>query len=381
MSFDTASKHKTISNTRNSLSIDGALYHRLLAKLDESPNSQSTNPERIYRRLQYAHPNLNIHIQSDGHNARTLTVASRNLSQGGLSFLHSSFMYPGTDLTVDLIDNTGSIVPCKGRITRCEHRGGRIHEIGVMFHNEVCLHEFLTQNPETLLYSRERVNPCSLDISVMVYATQSDLIAQIQSLTEHTKLKCTYAKSVEEVFENLDEQDLAICQLSSDIPAIAETIRTMRNEGFRNPIILIGCPNSNLDVHYLIACGVDIILPLPINQQTVLGSIAEYVLNDWTPDSLESIRSCVSPESKNQLRIELTKLGIILNKQSDSLKDSELLGISQRVSMLAPVLGMDPLKSVADEIIQQLSSNSSAQELTPQINQLSDLCTSLRNAA
>ena len=382
MSFDfISSKPQAVTATRNSLSVDGALYHRLLAKLDDCPSKGAPNPSRVYRRLQYAHPNLCIHIESDSHNSRALVVASRNLSQGGASFLHSSYMYPGTLLTIDLVNNSGKIVPRRGTITRCEHRGGRVHEIGVKFDKEVSLREFLHQNPETLLYAWEKVNEQEMKISVMIYSQQAEFSSLMREYLQDTSLRYTFAKTEEEASEKYTDQDMLICHLCDETPDMPETIRKMRLNGFKNPIILMGCPKSSIETLLLSAYGIDMAIPLPSNQQTVLGSIAEYVFNDWTPESLESVRSCVSPESKKQLAIELAKTGVALNQQISTRDQQAIQSSCHRVGMIAPLLGKNALKTAVDNLAERLNVEGSVEELTPELSEISSICKSSRSAA
>jgi len=361
--------------------VDGAIYQRLLAKLDESTGDGKTSAKRIFRRLQYAHSKLCIHIESEGHNSRELIVASRNISQGGISVLHSSFMYPGTKLAIDLIPIKGNIVRQRGTVTQCEHRGGRVHEVGIKFDQEISLRDFLITNPKSLLHSREKVDPEAMDIKLLVYSSSTDFSSQLREYLQPTSLRYTFAKTEEDALAKISEQDMVMCFLDNSKMQVPETIRKMREQGFNNPIILVGHPKSSVDMLLISACGADMILPWPCDETTLQCSIAEYVFNPWTTESLENIRMCISPEARQALGSELSKIGIVLDQQLRTSDQKAVHASCLRIRMMAPLLGLTAMKSAIESLTDRVAADGSLEELTPELTEISEICKAFNGVA
>lgn len=366
---------------RNTLSLEGLLYQRMLSKLDEGGKKNKPSAKRIFRRLSYAHAKIAIHVESEGHNERTLIVATRNLSQGGVSILHSSFMYPKTELTVDLVTNKGQITPCHGTITRCEHRGGRVHEVGIKFDDEVILREYLHPNPKNLLHSREKIDEERMDIKLLIFSPNTDFSAVMRQILLPTNIRYKFVKTHEEAIELCREQDMVLCQLDTTTLQTSETIRVMREQGFANPIILAGHPTSEIDSHIMSACGADMILPWPCDEKTVLCSIGEYIFNTWTTESLENIRSCISPETRNVLCMELAKIGITLDQYVRTNNQKGAHTACSRIRMLAPLLNLLALQSAINDLTERVAIENSLESLAPELSQITFACKGLNKRA
>jgi len=381
MAYDFMGKPETISTARNTLSVDGVLYQRLLAKLDENNSKGGTSAKRIFRRLGYAHAKLCIHIESEGHNSRALVVATRNLSQGGVSVLHSNFMYNGTLLTVDLINTKGEIVPRRGSVTRCEHRGGRVHEVGIKFEEEISLREFLSPDSELLIHARERIDPESMNIKLLVYSEDTEFASMMRQHLLPSSLCYTFAKSQEEAMEKFEEQDMIVCHVDPESMITPSLVRSFREKGFQNPIILVGQPKNPTDIHIISACGGDMILPWPCDEQTMLCSIGEYTLNEWTPESLENIRSCLSPETRQVLTLEMARLGVTLDQQVRTDNQPEVHKSCMRIQMLSPLLGLNSMQSNIKDLTEKTSAEGSVKEHAENLIEVASICKALNSIA
>lgn len=381
MTYDLFGTPQQVSTARNTLSVDGAMYLRLLDKLDESGSKGKPSAKRIYRRLGYEQPKLCIRIECDGHNSTPLVVAARNLSQGGISILHSNFMYNGTTLSVDLINTKGEIVMKHGTVTRCEHRGGRVHEIGIKFDDEISLRDFLSPSADNLLHARERIDPETMTIKLLVFTEDSEFSAMMRQHLMPSSLCYTFAKTKEEAFSKFEDQDMLFFHVDKDSMDTPELVRQMRDKGFKNPIVLAGHPTNPIDIHVVSACGADMLLPWPCDEQTVLCSIAEYTTNEWTPESLENIRGCVSPETRQILTSELVRLGIVLDQQIRTKNQKAVQDSLVRIRMMAPLLGLESMKLTIDKVTEQVGEEGKLEELADEISEIASICTSLNKVA
>jgi len=75
-------------------------------------------------------------------------VRTRNLSPTGIAFLHGSFVYTGTGCVLALHDAQGKIVGVEGKVVRCQHVRGHVHDIGVRFSRPLDVKQFLLATGE-----------------------------------------------------------------------------------------------------------------------------------------------------------------------------------------------------------------------------------------
>ncbi len=80
--------------------------------------------------------------QSDGEWAKYV-VRSRDLSPGGIGFIHGSYVHVGCECRVILKDCHGQVVCLDGVVKRCGLVQGTVHDVGVQFHEEINLTAFM----------------------------------------------------------------------------------------------------------------------------------------------------------------------------------------------------------------------------------------------
>ncbi|MBO6513448.1 MAG: PilZ domain-containing protein [Phycisphaerales bacterium] len=381
MSYDIIGKAQGGSAHRNTLGVDGILYERLLAKLDETSGKNGASAKRVFRRLSYEKSRLTIHIMSEGHNSVSLVVATRNLSQGGISVLHSNFMYNGTALTVDLINKDGVIVPRHGTVTRCIHRGGRIHEIGIRFDDEISLRDFLVEKPDNLLYARERIDPEEMKLKLLVYTEDSDFSAVLRQYLMPSNLCYTFAKDLEEAQKKSEDQEMILVHIDPKSMNSTEFVRSMRMSGFRSPILLVGNPGELVDEHIINACGADMVLPWPVDGQSMLCSIGEYIFNEWTPESLENIRMCISPDTKQSLQMELARMGVIMDQQIRTKNQKQVHTSCMKIRVIAPLLGLSSMNEQIESLTERVAVAENFDELVEELNDITTICKGLSLSA
>lgn len=109
----------------------------LLNKLDtDRPHERSV--QRQHERFAYRVKACKVRLQQPGSMAPTpFTVPTRDLSAGGMSFLHGNFVHGGTRVFVQLITQHGTWADITGEVVRCEYLENGVHEVCVRFDHEV----------------------------------------------------------------------------------------------------------------------------------------------------------------------------------------------------------------------------------------------------
>ncbi|MEM9418835.1 MAG: PilZ domain-containing protein [Planctomycetota bacterium] len=133
-----------IMNT--SLKLTEKQWGQLIATLEagKGPTVPATRDRRDLDIKRYPHVRkVALRIIHPGGQKTSHLVRSRNISAGGMSFLHLSFLYPGTACHVALQTRHGESVAMSGKVSWCRLVSGRSHEIGFRFDHIIQIDEFV----------------------------------------------------------------------------------------------------------------------------------------------------------------------------------------------------------------------------------------------
>jgi len=364
-----------VPSARNSLGLDGAQYERLLARLDElGAESPCPSPERVFRRLPYAHLRVRLVVEQDGHSGREFVVATRNISQGGVSILHSNFMYPGSRVRLELIRVDKTTRACTGTVSRCEHRGGVLHEIGIAFDKEIRIREYIRPDAATLMHARERVDPDDLSIRVLVLAPDEAFRAAARQIMLPTNIEYSVAERFDASAHTPENADVIVCHGGFHAQDAVRTITDIRVSGFRGPVVLVATARSETEACMMRACGADMVLPDPIDERTLMCALGEYVYTEWTPEALETVRSCIDPRSVSLLSAEVARLGVRLDQCARTDDAEGVQSVCERLRLVTPMIGLGILGRAAQSVQDRSGAEGLTEVIRAEIGELASGC-------
>lgn len=128
----------------DTLRISEEQRRQILAELDVNQSEQAVKNRREHERHCFQDPNgMLVVISHPGGNVVKYRVTPRNLSAAGVGFLHGNFLHAGTACLIAVRTRDGKAMLVNGRVVRCCHVQGNVHEIGVQFDapievDEVC---------------------------------------------------------------------------------------------------------------------------------------------------------------------------------------------------------------------------------------------------
>ncbi len=122
-----------------SVRVDKALLRRILDALDSNGCGFELNKRR-HERLPYRGRQVILYTKQTERDVAFI-VPSRNISRGGMSFLHGQMMHLGQLCSVDLATNDGNWFTVESTVVRCRHVRGMIHEIGLKFNELINLED------------------------------------------------------------------------------------------------------------------------------------------------------------------------------------------------------------------------------------------------
>ncbi len=96
-------------------------------------------------RLEYREVEVPLVVEHPGGGGAWLLVCARNLSAGGLAFIHGGFLHVGSRCRLLLHRLNGERELIGGEIVNCRHVEGALHEFSVRFERKIELSEFVDE--------------------------------------------------------------------------------------------------------------------------------------------------------------------------------------------------------------------------------------------
>ncbi len=123
---------------RNTVRISDLERRRLLDELDcvQAAASEDVGPDDNRRqddRFTYRPGHISIAVEQPRGGTTFLSVSPRNISAGGVAFLHGGFLHTGSRCTLRLGPQHKETKGITGEIVNCRHVQGLLHEVSVKF--------------------------------------------------------------------------------------------------------------------------------------------------------------------------------------------------------------------------------------------------------
>jgi DNA-binding response OmpR family regulator len=237
--MDNNAQHRP-SGYVDSLRMSAREHAEILNELDARQSRHADSNRRTEERLRFSQQALLfVQLKHPGGTDGNYLVRTRNLSRTGIGFFHGAFVYNNTPCTVALRSTDRAVVTIPGRVVRCNHVRGHIHEIGVHFDKPIRLRQFLgTQAPadEQDATSTELPRLDGRILCVDDSVPDQDLL---KFHLEHLGLRCDIAPSPDAALDLADSVrfDLVITTLALPGMSGFDLAASLRAAGQRCPII------------------------------------------------------------------------------------------------------------------------------------------------
>ncbi len=215
---------------------------RALLKNMETSKQQVESSKRAEERclihmldvpLEVTHP--------DGAIAKFL-ICLRNISPGGVSFIHGGFLYPQSKVVLKVPNIWGDVEPLEGRVANCRHVEGQNHEIGVKFDKPCDRRRFLTLPGETPLDRDPDANVRSELAGRVLYLDPSPADAKLVAF--HLKDSQVTIESITtcaEAVEKIKSSAIDLIMCSGDLEPEGDqpVEESLRSAGYKGPIVMV----------------------------------------------------------------------------------------------------------------------------------------------
>ncbi len=122
---------------QNLLRLGEGEIEKILARMDQDAAEARPKALRRSDRFEFRRARLPVIVRHKGGTEARLLLCARNLSEGGISLIHTGYVHPGTTLHVHLTMLKGEVVAIPGQVASCRYISGRLHEIGVRFDHPI----------------------------------------------------------------------------------------------------------------------------------------------------------------------------------------------------------------------------------------------------
>ncbi len=322
---------------------------KLLEQFDHS-QTKTTHPDREFVRWSYRVSAVDLVLEHTTGSKISLPVASRNISRGGISILHSSYIHTGNRCEIILQIPGGKAQAIPARIIRCAHITGRVHEVGIAFDEQISTKDLLGLDPLNEAYSLERVEPTHLHGSVLI-VTQTELDRDIIFVfLEETGLILSSADTIESAMEKASKGcDLVIADFHLGQESGADLVRSLRSQGSDMPVIIMTSDKSESTLDTIRDADASGILSKPISSERLLQALAEFLHADGDGGPLYSTLDQSDPAYPllNKFLNTVPKMAIRLERamQNDDLQSS--IETCRSLSGAASPLGFESISELA----------------------------------
>ncbi len=267
-------------SAKNTLRLGERELEALINRIEQD-SGPSSSPNREFVRWEFRMVSVRLSIENINGGVVTIPVATRNISRGGMSVLHCSYIHSGSKCSLELVMPNGRQLKVTGRIARCTHIGGKVHEAGIVFDEQVSTRDLLGLDPMEEAYSLEHVDP-ELLIGTVVIVTGSEMDRDILlNFLDLTQLIVRVASTIDEAIERTKKGcDLIFTDLHLGAESGVDLVARCRSEGIDVPILVMTAENGQEARDELRMAGASGYYSKPIEQHRLYQALAEFMLAD-----------------------------------------------------------------------------------------------------
>tara|TARA_R110002072_G_scaffold150953_5_gene299878 strand:+ start:5106 stop:6236 length:1131 start_codon:yes stop_codon:yes gene_type:complete len=340
---------KKAQNLANTLRLGERELNKLLEQFDKDQESY-VNPDREYVRWSFRVGAVELTIQHGNGAKVTIPVATRNISRGGMSILHASFVHVNSPCEITLKLANGTSQTIQGKIVRCGHLEGRVHEVGIAFNEQISTKDLLGLDPLNEAYSLERVEPDRLHGSLLI-VTPTDLDRDlILMFLEETNLALGTADSIESAVSRASKGcDIVLADYHMGEESGPDLIAALHEAGCDAPVILMTSDKSEPVMESIRASSASGILSKPLSKTRLYQALGEFLHSDGDGGPLYSTLETDNPAYQlvGKFLTDVPRMAINLEKALRENDGPACLQICRTLSGAASPLGFPTISELA----------------------------------
>lgn len=359
----------------------------VLDRLDASGANASTR--RQTRRLPYRHWPVPVVLFQPQGTRSAIAVVSRNLSRGGMSFLHGAYVHTELPVLVLLKNQSGVDVQITGRVTRCRHVERHLHEVGVRFNDPVNVHDFLPVDLVGAQFSLEVTDPGMLRGKLLLVADYDIDRQLIMHMLEPTQMSPTPVASVMEAVTAAGKSafDIVLSDFDLGTGTGLDLCGALRKSGCTAPVIIMSSDVSGSTRRLAREANCEAFLNKPFTRDLLFSALAEFLLlGPASQSEAGGSRTTLPPDSPlmplvQKFAAEVNEIVPMLEQLLRDDKPEDFVRAATRLAGTASALGFAPLSRIAESAIRSVNSSSSLKESAEAVNTFVAACKRIEHKA
>lgn len=269
----------------NSLNVQDKTLKKLLDQLnaqgmaDSEELSSEHAKKREFARWEFRKDAIEMQIEHPGGSTASIRVICRNLSRGGASVLHACFVHVGCACKVILPHLRRGPTAVPGKIVRCQHRGGVVHELGIAFSKPIRVRDFVATDPFSTAFSLENIDPGTLSGTLVHIEPNEAFRSHVATMMGETKMKLLEFPSVEASLDAAKEATIILASGDVDGLPPKDLVQSLRDAAVSAPILIVMTQGQRALAQ---ATGVPAaaFFTRPVARELLFKAIAESSLSD-----------------------------------------------------------------------------------------------------
>jgi len=361
----------------NTVGLSERLLAKVLDAMDQHDAQGGGSANRVHSRWPFREETIPVTLVHPGGTEVTLRLAARNLSKGGIGLLHSAFTYPDTLCTVSLPRSDGSVMHLPGRVRRCVHLRGVVHELGIVFDEEIDPREIVSQDVMESRLSYEKVDAHTIEGVVCVAEPLAGDFQIIRRALRRTVAETVEAKTGAEALEAA-RKGARVILTSFDLGDMTggELASAVRDAGLGTPVIVTGTESAHRIRRGLNGHPVAAFLPKPLTEEVIHRALAEFCS---TAEAAEDAGGGM--DAQRVFREQSATTAVQLERAADKDDAMQVYTVAERLMETAPKLGFRDIGAIASTVAEKLSVSLDVSESRAEIDDLIAQCRALGEAA
>lgn len=360
----------------------------LLAELRRRTDRDAPADLRNDARMPFELPaGLVVRIDHPGGSSGHYLVRPRNLSTGGVGFLHGGFIHGGSICSVQLPDRHDEWRTLTGRVQWCRHLTGRVHEVGVVFDQPIRLERFIDGCVRADPHDSRSV-PLPRLAGRLLYATHTaGGPMRIAFHLGQLGLQVTEVRNGLEALQALNGAAYDLIVIEYTLPGMngVELSAAIRNGGYTGPIVLLARQHGAVRRHAL-AAGCNDVQAAPHSFHELVALLTAHLPRASAEDDEQSLFSDHWPDQPMRpvvaafiRRLEKT-LTDLVRRMDLNTADPAVRLMCLDLACQADGYGFDPIRQQARSLYWRLAAGDCGPSLSHEIESLQQLCRAAQRA-
>jgi len=225
----------------DALRIPQAARKKILESLDLSASQRPKDSRRKHDRFEYRVADVPLTIVQGLVSDLRFMVQARNLSTGGMSFLHGGFLHQGADCRLLLKSASGMEKLILGKVVSCRYIMRNIHEVSVQFSERIDILDFCGPKPQVVSALEDSVHiPRFSGLALCATANKEERLLLAGWLST-TGLNVVEATSHGTALDKVKRFPfvLVVCDFSGSKLDTPKAIEAIRAAGFNRSLLAI----------------------------------------------------------------------------------------------------------------------------------------------